>query len=102
MFVRVKVPVGQKTDAVVVNERALGTDIGGKYLLLVDKDNRVERRPVQIGRQVDNMRVITSGLSAEERYILKGMQFVFPGMEVNPQMAGTEQPQMQNPQTPSK
>ncbi|MHC4212118.1 MAG: efflux RND transporter periplasmic adaptor subunit [Planctomycetota bacterium] len=102
MFVRVKVPVGQQADAVVVNERAIGTDIGGKYLLLVDKDNRVERRPVQIGRQIDNMRVVASGLSADERYILKGVQFVFPGMEVNPQMVGTEPPPMQNPQTPSK
>ena len=102
MFVRVKVPVGQQADAVVVNERAIGTDIGGKFLLLVDKDNRVERRPVQIGRSIDNLRVITSGLSADEAYILKGVQFVFPGMEVNPQMAGAEQPPMQNPQTPSK
>ena len=98
MFVRVKVPVGAQSDAVLVDERALGTDLGGKYLLLVNKDNIVERRPVIIGRQIDRMRVITSGLSTEETYILKGLQFVFPGMEVSPQPAGAQQPQGSNPQ----
>ena len=93
MFVRVKVPVGVQDNAVLVNERALSTDLGGKYLLLVDKENKVERRPVVIGRQVDQMRVITSGLSPQETYILKGLQFVFPGMEVAPQPAGAQQPQ---------
>ena len=98
MFVRVKVPVGAQSDAVLVDERALGTDLGGKYLLLVNKDNIVERRPVIIGRQIDRMRVITSGLSTEDTYILKGLQFVFPGMEVSPQPAGAQQPQEPNPQ----
>jgi RND family efflux transporter MFP subunit len=99
MFVRVKVPVGETSDAILVSDRALGTDIGGKYLMLVGKDNHVERRPVQIGRQVGNMRVITSGISAEDTYILKGLQFIFPGMEVSPQPVGTE-PQNPNPGAP--
>jgi RND family efflux transporter MFP subunit len=98
MFVRVKVPVGAQSDAVLVDERALGTDLGGRYLLLVNKDNIVERRPVIIGRQIDRMRVITSGLSTEDNYILKGLQFVFPGMEVSPQLAGAQQSQEPNPQ----
>jgi RND family efflux transporter MFP subunit len=101
MFVRVKVPVGEKAGAVLINGRALATDIGGKYLLLVDQDNRVERRPVQIGRQVGNMRVITSGLTADDTYILKGLQFIFPGMEVSPQFAGAEQPEGPEPQEES-
>jgi len=98
MFVRVKVPVGAASDAVLVDERALGTDLGGKYMLLVNKGNIVERRPVIIGRQIDRMRVIKSGLSVQETYILKGLQFVFPGMEVSPQPAGAQQPQEPNPQ----
>jgi RND family efflux transporter MFP subunit len=101
MFVRVKVPVGETAGAVLVNERALATDIGGKYLLLVDQGNRVERRPVQIGRQIGNMRVITSGLTADDTYILKGLQFIFPGMEVSPQFAGAEQPESPEPQEES-
>jgi RND family efflux transporter MFP subunit len=88
MFVRVKVPVGTKSDAILVHDRALNTDIGGKFLLLVDKQGVVQRRPVEVGRAVDQMRVITSGLSTEDTYILKGVQFVFPGMKVNAQFEG--------------
>ena len=98
MFVRVKVPVGTNVDAVLINQRALGTDIGGKYLLLVDKDNRVERRPVTVARQIDEMRVISSGLSADDRYILKGLQFVFPGMQVSTQPAGQDPNESPGPQ----
>ncbi|HEX42456.1 MAG TPA: efflux RND transporter periplasmic adaptor subunit [Phycisphaerales bacterium] len=83
MFVRVRVPVGTQADAICVHDRALGTDIGGKFLLLVDPEGVVRRRPVGIGRLVGEMRVIPSGLSADEAYILQGAQFVFPGMKVN-------------------
>ncbi|MHC4806345.1 MAG: efflux RND transporter periplasmic adaptor subunit [Planctomycetota bacterium] len=85
MFVRVKVSVGTQSDAILVHDRALNIDIGGKFLLLVKNDGIVQRRPVEVGRAVGEMRVITSGLSAEDTYILKGVQFVFPGMKVNAQ-----------------
>lgn len=85
MFVRVKIPVGTQSDAILVHDRALSTDIGGKFLLLVNKDSIVQRRPVEVGRAVGEMRIIKSGLSLEETYILKGVQFVFPGIKVNAQ-----------------
>lgn len=85
MFVRVKIPVGARSDAILVHDRALSTDIGGKFLLLVNKDGVVQRRPVEIGRSVGEMRIIKSGLSLEDTYILKGVQMVFPGMKVNAQ-----------------
>ncbi len=88
MFFRVRVPVGTQADAICVYDRALGTDIGGKFLLLVDEDGVVHRRPVETGRPVGQMRVITSGLSPDEKYILKGMQFVFPGAKVNAVLEG--------------
>jgi len=85
MFVRVKIPVGAQSDAILVHDRALSTDIGGKFLLLVNKDGVVQRRPVEVGRSVGKMRIIKSGLSLEDTYILKGVQFVFPGVKVNAQ-----------------
>lgn len=85
MFVRVKIPVGTQSDAILVHDRALSTDIGGKFLLLVNKDGVVQRRPVEVGRAVGEMRIIRSGLSLEDTYILKGVQFVFPGIKVNAQ-----------------
>jgi RND family efflux transporter MFP subunit len=85
MFVRVKIPVGTQSDAILVHDRALSTDIGGKFLLLVNKDGVVQRRPVEVGRAVGEKRIIRSGLSLEDTYILKGVQMVFPGMKVNAQ-----------------
>lgn len=84
MFVRINVPLGTLPNAILVDEWALGTDIGGKYLLVVNSDNIVQHRPVQVGRQLDSLRVISSGLSADETYVVKGLQFVYPGMKVNP------------------
>ncbi len=92
MFVRVRLPLGTKSDAVCVYDKALQTDIGGKYLLLVDDEQKVTRRPVKTGRAVGEMRVITSGLTAEDTYIVKGTQFARPGIEVNATAEGKSPP----------
>lgn len=90
MFVRVRVPLDEHPNTLLVQDSALNTDLDGKYLLLVNNENIVERRPVKIGRQIDNMRVVLSGLSAEDRYITKGIQSVFSGSKVIPQLEGTQ------------
>ncbi len=87
MFTRLKIPVGTKKDALLVEETALCTDIGGKYLLIVDANNMVKRCPVVIGDSEGAMRVIESGISPDTHYINTGLQFIFPGMTVNPQPA---------------
>jgi len=90
MFVRARVPLDERPNTLLVQDAALNTDLDGKYLLLVNNENIVERRPVKIGRQIDNMRVVLSGLSAEDRYITKGIQSVFSGSKVIPQFEGTQ------------
>jgi RND family efflux transporter MFP subunit len=90
MFVRVRVPLDERPNTLLVQDEALNTDLDGKYLLLVNNENIVERRPVKIGRQIDNMRVVLSGLSAGDSYITKGIQSVFSGSKVIPQFEGTQ------------
>lgn len=92
MFVRIRVPVGTQPNAILVDEKAIGTDIGGKYLLVVDAKNMVKHRPVTLGRKQNAMRVISSGLAADETYIVSGLQFVRPGMEVNPKLGEASGP----------
>ena len=70
----------------LVSERALGTDLGGKYVLVVGGDNIVEQRPVTIGSLIDGMRVIEEGLTGDERYIVNGLQRARPGLPVSPKM----------------
>jgi len=92
MFVRIRVPVGTQPNAVLVEEKAIGTDIGGKYLLIVNSENMVKQRPATLGRQQGALRVISSGLSANETYIVSGLQFVRPGMKVNPKLGEASGP----------
>jgi RND family efflux transporter MFP subunit len=84
-FVRVRVPGDEIEDAVVVEETALGTDLGGRYVMVVGGDSVVERRYVEPGPlQPDGTRVVLEGLEAGERYITEGLQRARPGLPVNP------------------
>jgi RND family efflux transporter MFP subunit len=86
-FVRVRVPLDQQADALLVPDAALGSDQGGRYLLVVDKDNSVVQRKVEIGPVVGDLRVIDSGLGPEDRVVTIGMLRAIPGQKVEPQMA---------------
>lgn len=84
MFVRIRLPIGKPHAALLVNERALGTDQGRKYLLLVDEKKTVKYRRVAVGALQDNgLRVIESGLSATDTVIVSGLQLVRPNLQVN-------------------
>ena len=88
MFVRINAPNGTNDNALLVEEKSLGTDFNGKYLLIVGKNNIVEQRPVVTGNLIDGMRVIKEGLNDGEAYIVSGLQFARPGMAVTPMKKG--------------
>jgi RND family efflux transporter MFP subunit len=88
MFVRISAPNGTNDNALLVEEKSLGTDFNGKYLLIVGKNNLVEQRPVVTGNLIDGMRVIKEGLSDGEAYIVSGLQFARAGMPVTPMKKG--------------
>jgi multidrug efflux system membrane fusion protein len=90
--VRIRVPRETREAAVLVREQALGTDLAGKYLLVVGQDNVVERRGVRIGALIEGMRVIEEGITTGERYIVSGLQRARPGLPVTPQPAGSTAP----------
>lgn len=85
-FARVRVGAGEKYQAVLVAERAIGTQQGQKYVLVVDESNKVIFRPVQLGSaQGDGLRVVKSGLAAGERVVVNGIQRARPGLTVGPE-----------------
>ncbi len=84
LFARIRVPLGQEEGALLVPDLALGVDQQGEYVLVVDKDNKVEYRSVTQGALVDGMRVITKGLGPDDRVIVKGVQKARPGAVVTP------------------
>ena len=85
LFARIKLLGSAQHDAVLVNDSAIGTDQTVRYVLVVDKSNKVEYRPVQLGPVVDGLRVLQSGLSPGETIVVNGLQRVRPGAQVQPQ-----------------
>ncbi|HEY2110485.1 MAG TPA: efflux RND transporter periplasmic adaptor subunit [Dongiaceae bacterium] len=88
LFARVRVPlIGQTGQALLVPDVAIGTSQLGRYLLLVDKDNSVEQRVVEVGQLFGNLREITKGLAADDRVVIGDTQRAIPGRKVAPQEA---------------
>jgi RND family efflux transporter MFP subunit len=85
-FARVRIPVEAQSNALLVPDAALGSDQGGRYVLVVNKDDVVEHRNVTIGPLADGLRVIDSGLKADERVVTAGVLRAIPGQRVDPQM----------------
>ncbi|MCO5065707.1 MAG: efflux RND transporter periplasmic adaptor subunit [Rhizobiaceae bacterium] len=91
-FVRVRIPVGELPDSLLVPDRAIGTDQGGRYVLVANKDDVVEQRPVEIGQLVGKLRVINSGISAEDRILTDGLMKAVPGQKIEPDLQPLEVP----------
>lgn len=85
LFARLRMPIDKRENALLVNERAIGADQGGKYLLTVGSDNVVEKKQIRMGQLVDGLRVIEEGLQPGELVIVKGLQRARPGGKVDPE-----------------
>jgi RND family efflux transporter MFP subunit len=91
-FVRVRVPFDEQKDALLVPDVALGTDQAGRYLLVVNAENVVEQRKVQVGQSEGGLRVIEAGLKPDDRFVTAGLLRAIPGQKVDPQVKKLEAP----------
>jgi RND family efflux transporter MFP subunit len=91
-FVRVRVPLDQQKDALLIPDVALGSDQAGRYVLVVNNENVVEQRKVQTGSLEVGLRVIESGLNLDDRVVIAGLLRAIPGQKVDPQLQKIEQP----------
>jgi RND family efflux transporter MFP subunit len=92
-FVKVRIPVGERYEALMVPEQALGTDQGQKFLFVVDDADQVEHRLVKVGKLRQGMRVVIEGLSIDERVVVSGLQRVRDGIKVATTMWQAEGPE---------
>ncbi|CAB3792926.1 efflux RND transporter periplasmic adaptor subunit [Pararobbsia alpina] len=93
LFARVEVGGGTPHPAVLVDDRAIGTDQDKKYVMVVDAQDHAQYREVQLGTLHEGLRVIASGLKPGERIVVNGLQRVRPGDPIRPnavQMAGAQ------------
>jgi RND family efflux transporter MFP subunit len=90
-FVRMRLPMGRvDRNALMVPDRSLQEDQGGRYLLVVNKDDVVEQRYVQLGQLDGTLRVIASGLKPDDRVVVGDLWRATPGTKVKPQLTTIE------------
>lgn len=85
-FVRVRVPLFEEPDRLLVPDRAVGSDQSGRYVLIAGKDDIVEQRTVQLGQLVGELRVVSSGVTADDRVVISGLLTAIPGQKIEPHM----------------
>jgi RND family efflux transporter MFP subunit len=85
LFVRVRIPIGTREDALLVPERAVAADQQGRYVLIVGQDKKVTRRNVRAGMTLGGLVVLEEGLQGEEWVVVDGVQRARPGVEVTPE-----------------
>src|SRR4051812_45865079 len=91
-YVRVRVPFDEQASALLVPDVALGADQAGRYVLVVNADNVVEQRKVRTGPLEGDLRVIESGLKADDRVVTAGLLRAIPGQKVDPQLKADTPP----------
>ena len=75
-----------------VRDAAIGTDLDKRYVLVVTKDHTIEYRTVTVGPNVGSLRVVRTGLAADELVVVNGLQRVRPGMKIDPVVTEMEPP----------
>ena len=89
-FARVRMGQARTSRAVLVTERAVGTDQEKKFVLVVGEGNKAEYREVTLGPPAAGLRVVQTGLKAGERIVVNGLQRVRPGAVVQPQLVAMD------------
>ena len=85
MYMNVQLPYGIARNAMLVNDASIGTDQLGKYLYLVNSDNRVVYTPIEVGELYnDTLRIVTKGITPQSRYVTEALLKVRDGMKVRP------------------
>lgn len=85
-FVKVRMGQPKAEPRILVSERAIGTDQDKKFVFVVDAENKVVYRPIQLGATVDGQRVVESGLGAGDKIVVNGLQRIRPGAVVAPEI----------------
>lgn len=101
LYARLRLGGGQEREAILINEKAVGTDQSKRFVLVVDKDNKSAYREVKTGATQDGLVIVESGLQPGERIVVNGLQRVHPGAPVTPQAVDMKTGKAVNPAQPA-
>ena len=93
LFARVKLIGSEVVSAVVIDDRAVGTDQDQKFVYVVGKNNVVDYRAVKLGRVFEGLRIVEEGLEPGERIVVNGLQRVRPGVTIAPELVSMDRNQ---------
>src|SRR5699024_4259289 len=87
LYVRLKLVGSATYEGVLIQDAAVGTDLGRKYVLVLGDDQTVPYCSIELGPKLAGLRIVRDGLSPGERIVVNGLQRVRPGMQVNAQIS---------------
>src|SRR5471032_2341443 len=86
LYARLKLVGSGTYAAVLINDEAVGTDLGKKFVLVMDADKKTVYRSVELGPKIEGLRIVRNGLNKDDTIIVKGLQRVRPGSPVDPEV----------------
>jgi RND family efflux transporter MFP subunit len=92
LFARLRVPASERHSVILVEERAIGTDQGQKFVMTLSPTNTVQYRAVKLGPDVNGKRIIREGLKSGEQVVVNGLQRIRPGAAVKLETATAANP----------
>lgn len=94
LFARIRLVGSDSYEGILIDEKAVGTDLNNKFVLVVNSNNELEYRAVELGEKVNGLRIVTEGLTPTDKIVVNGLQRVGANMQIDPQlvpMASSEQ-----------
>ncbi len=86
LFTRIKLVGSASYDGILIDDKAIATDLSNKYVLVLDAENKVQYRAIILGEKLNGLRIVKSGLTAADSIVVNGLQRVRPGAQVAPEV----------------
>lgn len=86
LFTRIRLAGSESYQGILIDDKAIGTDLNNKFVLLVNDKGILEYRGVNLGEKIHGLRIITSGLAPNDKIVVNGLQKVRPNMPVEANM----------------
>ncbi|SQD76716.1 efflux RND transporter periplasmic adaptor subunit [Moritella yayanosii] len=86
LFTRLRIAGSATYNGILIDDKAIGTDLNNKFVLVVGADNKLQYRGISLGEKVQGLRIVTQGLSADDQIVVNGLQKVRPNMVIEPNM----------------
>jgi membrane fusion protein, multidrug efflux system len=86
LFAKLRLAGSATYDGILIDEKSIGTDLGNKFVLVVNAKNELEYRAIELGEKLNGLRIVNKGLTSTDRIVVNGLQRVRPNMQITPQL----------------